>query len=304
MAKVGLWLRGARGKYAGGVLQKGVSGGTIVRENVAPSNPKSAGQSAQRMKMAPAQQFYLAFSSILDHSFEAVQYGVKSRWYFLSKALKSSPVAYEKGMTGFVPCEYAVSEGSLPSTVYTAFDSTDCILYTSGRLLTSEEISYLGEADTRTRGQILPILRAYLGFDEDFNGQLTFLWVNTNSQGYKPQVARVIFDGEDDERTLQQAISDGDAIDDLLSFCIDTLDLDIMESEHFTCVNNWGGIASACIISKFTDNKWRRSNSIMDIEPVTKALFYSDAAVKAARESYQNKAVSELSEKYLNEGDE
>lgn len=43
MAYTGLWLKGARGKYAGGVLQNS-PGGTILRENVKPSNPQTRAQ--------------------------------------------------------------------------------------------------------------------------------------------------------------------------------------------------------------------------------------------------------------------
>lgn len=43
MAYTGLWLKGARGKFAGGVLQNS-PGGTILRENVKPSNPQTRAQ--------------------------------------------------------------------------------------------------------------------------------------------------------------------------------------------------------------------------------------------------------------------
>lgn len=48
MGKSPFWLRGARGKFAGSVLYKGENG-TIIRENVRPSNPKTTPQMMTRI---------------------------------------------------------------------------------------------------------------------------------------------------------------------------------------------------------------------------------------------------------------
>lgn len=50
MAQSGFWLRGAKGKYAGAVLQKAAGGRTIMRENVTPANPRTEQQVTQRTK--------------------------------------------------------------------------------------------------------------------------------------------------------------------------------------------------------------------------------------------------------------
>ena len=297
MAKVGLWLRGARGKYAGGVLQKGVAGGTIVRENVTPSNPQSAGQSAQRMKMAPAQQFYLAFSSILSHSFEAVEYGVKSRWYFLSKALKGASLAYSKEMTGLAPAEYQMSEGSLSTHLSISYHVTDWLWIGAGTKLTDDEISALDNIEVGgDRSAALSALRKWMGFPEDFDGQITIcqIYSGRDGIGYKSQVARIIF---------KDTLAEGET-DALVSFCVDGITTSDMKEHDYSKVA-WGDPAGMCVIeSQFVDNKWRRNTSTMVLDSNTQALFYDDAAVAEARKSYQKIAVSSLSERYLNEGEE
>lgn len=51
MAKTGFWLHGATGKLAGATMSKGANGETIMREVVTPKNPKTEGQSIQRIIM-------------------------------------------------------------------------------------------------------------------------------------------------------------------------------------------------------------------------------------------------------------
>lgn len=57
MAKAGFWLRGAKGTFAGAVVQKG-SSGTVIREKVDPVNVKSPGQVEQRAAFAVAAKFF------------------------------------------------------------------------------------------------------------------------------------------------------------------------------------------------------------------------------------------------------
>ena len=71
MAKVGLWLRGARGKYAGGVLQKGENG-TTLRENVTPKNPQSVEQMAQRIAFGTVTNAAAKMIDIIGLSFEGI----------------------------------------------------------------------------------------------------------------------------------------------------------------------------------------------------------------------------------------
>ena len=79
-------------------------------------NPNTVAQIMQRMKMAPAAKFFDALSEILDHSWEGVPYGAKSRLEFMRRAMKNEPAVYVPyGYKSVAPGEYEVSAGSLPS---------------------------------------------------------------------------------------------------------------------------------------------------------------------------------------------
>lgn len=79
-------------------------------------NPNTVAQILQRMKMAPAAKFFDALSEILDHSWEGVPYGAKSRLEFMRRAMKNEPAVYVPyGYKSVAPGEYEISAGSLPS---------------------------------------------------------------------------------------------------------------------------------------------------------------------------------------------
>lgn len=79
-------------------------------------NPNTVAQILQRMKMAPAAKFFDALSGILDHSWEGVPYGAKSRLEFMRRAMKNDPAVYVPyGYKSVAPGEYEISAGSLPS---------------------------------------------------------------------------------------------------------------------------------------------------------------------------------------------
>lgn len=85
------------------------------------SNPKSSAQSAQRMKLAPAQHFYTALEGTVSlgfssHTFQGRKYGNANRLRFLQLAMLNNQGPYvPKDMLNFVPFDYQISEGSLPS---------------------------------------------------------------------------------------------------------------------------------------------------------------------------------------------
>ena len=85
------------------------------------SNPKSNAQSAQRMKLAPAQRFYTALEGTVSlgfssHTFQGRKYGNANRLRFMQLAMLNNQGPYvPKDMLSFVPFDYQISEGSLPS---------------------------------------------------------------------------------------------------------------------------------------------------------------------------------------------
>ena len=131
MAKTGFWLRGARGKFAGAVLAKGADGQTIQRELVKPTNPKTAGQMAQRAIFATVASAYSQMKVICDHSFEGVQYGAKTQQEFFKEALKlmRTRAAADEGnflipnVSALMANPYVISKGSLSSPQNIAYNS-------------------------------------------------------------------------------------------------------------------------------------------------------------------------------------
>ena len=85
-------------------------------------NPQTAGQTMQRMKLAPAQKFYKAFSELLSNAFQGIPYGDASRRYFMAMAMKAEGPYVQKGVDRFIPAAYVFSQGSLPSVGIEPFE--------------------------------------------------------------------------------------------------------------------------------------------------------------------------------------
>ena len=125
----GAWgfLRGKVGGMSYSILGADKSGSgkkeQIIRslpESV--KNPQTAGQTMQRMKLAPAQKFYKAFSELLSNAFQGIAYGDASRRYFMALAMKAEGPYVQKGVDRFIPAAYVFSQGSLPSVGIEPFE--------------------------------------------------------------------------------------------------------------------------------------------------------------------------------------
>lgn len=281
MAKVGLWLRGARGKFAGAVLAKGANGQTIQRELVKPSNPMTEGQATQRMKMAGLCNFYRGLSGILDHSFEGIKYGNDSRMYFMKLGLANpdAVAAIPKNSKEFRALPLQISQGSLshaiqvlPGVNYqpTFRGLADMVPWNSGR------------------GEDIPLLKKWAGVDE---GQLTFIFVTIPVQGKQDQtieVKRVILSTsseiEDDYDYLAQHLEYGGEGNKEL-FMDDSI------------------AAAAVIYSKEINGKWCRSNEKLVLSSGYEEEIFNLDSVGRAKRGYMKPLSISSSEKYLNEGD-
>lgn len=210
MAKVGFWLQGARGKLAGSVLQKG-EGGTIVRNNVKPKNPKTPKQLAQRIVFATVTQAARFMDPIINHSFEGFANGAKSRREFIRLNLdklralaaldwKEAPDAIDanvfmttKRISALIPNSYIVSRGSLAAPA-------GIKLVTTGRATTEQKINYSFEAQeipvrkdgTNIKATVKDILTAW-GIDSP-NTQLSVVMI-TIDQDRAPIYTFVDADG-------------------------------------------------------------------------------------------------------------
>lgn len=80
------------------------------------ANPKTANQIIQRAKMQPAQKFYEAFKSVLNHCLQGRQPGEITRRAWMSMHMDSSfrrNLYVPKGWEGIVASPYVVSKGVL-----------------------------------------------------------------------------------------------------------------------------------------------------------------------------------------------
>ncbi|MEM3318802.1 MAG: hypothetical protein QXT80_04565 [Thermoplasmatales archaeon] len=121
MAKVGFWLRGARGKLAGSVLVKSPHG-TIVRENKTPANPKTHAQALQRAIFATVTKSAVDLAPVVESAFDGKKNGADSRREFVKLNIAQlrnvlneagEAILLPKGSTNQVPNYLILSNGSL-----------------------------------------------------------------------------------------------------------------------------------------------------------------------------------------------
>lgn len=129
MAKNPFWLRGARGKFAGSVVQKSENG-TVIRENVKPRNPKTTAQMIVRVVFGTLNTAAYWLQKIVGQTFEKTENAAMNKRAFVSRnfpALRACAVlddsgtrsqegAFDpKGSRILSPNPYMVSHGSLPT---------------------------------------------------------------------------------------------------------------------------------------------------------------------------------------------
>ena len=141
MAKNPFWLRGARGKFAGSVVQKGENG-TVIRENVKPSNPQSNAQMAVRVVFGTLNTAAYWLQKVIGQTFEKTENATMNKRAFVSRnfpALRAQAVldmqgtqslggAFDpKGSRILSPNPYIVSHGSIatPAQLKVVYDEED-----------------------------------------------------------------------------------------------------------------------------------------------------------------------------------
>lgn len=236
------------------------------------ANPRTASQATQRMKMAAVINFFRGLAMILDHSFEGIKYGNKSRQYFMKLALASpnAIAGVDKNEKQFVPLNLPVSTGSMQKLQYE---------YNAGKPRLVLPVALGTIADT-TRATIVNAIMTALDMTD---GQLTFIIARSGVVTVK----RLILDPsaviQDDFAWIQShaTITAGNAY------------------IEFTSVAD----GFAVIASELINGKWRRSPQEMLISPAFSNKVYSYIAVEAAKGSYMSAITGGKSDMYLNEGE-
>ena len=248
------------------------------------ANPQTEAQSIQRLKMAPAVNFYRALGTVLNNAWQGQKYGTQSRNYFMSVAMRQTTGIpfITKGDKRFYPGEYQVAQGSLARQSVTAI---------ADNLLTTSLISpgVTGSWGEFSQGLI------NRNFGIKNGDKLTFIFVGTNSVGeYLPAYSYVILDTTNTTAATEILASSN------LSFT-GAADA-VLQVGVVNAVTNI--VAGAVILSRLDTSagtSWLRSNSRMFVTETYKELLMSTGAYQAAMASYM-KAENVSSDWYLNAG--
>ena len=266
-----------------------LNGQQVTKDRVSEvRNPKTSGQAVQRMKLAPAQKFYDAFADILNHSWQGVEYGNKSRQKFMAEALKQNGGPYVvKGFPSLVPATYPLASGSLAKVEISAFNE-------EGDAMTTLSIG--NEEVTTVAGLIQRIIANNDGFE--IGDKITFAIIRrSNSTGSYAATKKQLILKENlaaDESDDRNEIIQGVGADEQGVMSLDTSSFP-WGSENSTCA----GVG--IIHSRGEGSSAKRSDSRMQISNVEYAKFYSDAAYTLALASYQNESGVPVSDDwYLN----
>lgn len=309
MAKVGFWLRGAKGKLAGSTIYKDGNGDTVMREIVSPANPQTDAQMVQRIIMHTIMSAYSKMKAITDHSFEGVKKGTATMAAFMSNnlnkaRLKVSDMQAEGvnffdmfnfaplGVPGFTPNAYQVAMGSLPS-IQSAYGVTT----------NANELSISGiSANT------------YAGVIESLNlrrgDQLTFLMINQNSTTYGDcefLFARVILDPTDAETGLPLPLDTPFIVSDAINAPSPRNEGEIKfayyEAAHAISYYTRSTLpmAGCCIASRFDGSKWLRSTTTMVYRPGIGEVYSLGECLQFAKDG---KSVYIPNDLYLNNAGE
>ena len=223
-------------------------------------NPQTAGQTMQRMKLAPAQKFYTAFSELLSNAFQGIPYGDASRRYFMALAMKAEGPYVQKGVDRFIPAAYVFSQGSLPSVGIEPFEGGATVITIANEVAEG--------TDTITNAEFAELL----GVSESY--QLTIAVVNNVNGVFVPSY--IPFDerlqiADLPEGTL--AIADG-------KVTINPAALGLDMSAMVAC----------CVVLSVQDasGAWLRSTQEMIISNELRNSLYGPDALENAIYSYQS----------------
>lgn len=263
----GAWgfLRGKVGGMSYSILGADKSGSgkkeQIIRslpESV--KNPQTAGQTMQRMKLAPAQKFYKAFSELLSNAFQGIPYGDASRRYFMALAMKEEGPYVQKGVDRFIPAAYVFSQGSLPSVGIEPFEGGATVITLANEVAEG--------TTTITNAEFAELL----GVGEDY--QLTVAVVNNVNGVFVPSY--IPFDERLQIANLPEgtlAIADG-------KVTINPAALGLDMSAMVAC----------CVVLSVQDasGAWLRSTQEMIISNELRNSLYGPDALENAIYSYQS----------------
>lgn len=215
------------------------------------ANPKTANQILQRAKMQPAQKFYEAFKSVLNHCLQGRQPGEITRRAWMSMHMDSGfkkSAFVPKGWEGIVASPYVVSQGVLPTVGPAIFEDegAEYDVPTFGLKYTQ------GKQDDRSVDVFSAALLAANPDRLQVGDELTFLFLVTDdftgAEAYPLVVSFVIDPNGGGEVPL---VMGGNQLGGMWA------QPQAMDPDTFVCV------AAACIHSRKVGDKWQYSTESM-----------------------------------------
>lgn len=217
------------------------------------ANPKTANQIIQRAKMQPAQKFYEAFKSVLNHCLQGRQPGEITRRAWLSMHMNSAfrrNLYVPKGWEGIVASPYVVSKGVLPTIGPAIFeDEKQDYDVPTFNVEWDKDNTEDGSTDVMSSGLLTNNPNRFQIGDE-----LTFLFLVTDdftgAEAYPLIVSFIIDPNIGESVPLRMG---GNKSGSMFAMPL------AMDTETYTCV------AAACIHSRKVGDKWQYSTEEMSL---------------------------------------
>lgn len=243
------------------------------------ANPKTANQILQRAKMAPAQKFYEAFKSVLDHSRQGLQAGEITRRAFMSEVMKKEFRSWKyvpKGFPGVVPSPYPISKGSLPSIGLADFYDNIAWAKSNTPSFPGLRASTAGDEPIEDSDAISDILLSDNENRLQTGDELTFLFV----------ISPADIQSEENICMSVSLIVDKDVADSLpVLFGKDTLGNLVVYPKSVYGKDAFV-VAAACIHSRKVGSSWQYSSEVMTLEPSFTTTWSNSRAYREMMASY------------------
>lgn len=239
-------------------------------------NPRTYNQAEQRNFLAPVAKFYAPLAEALEQSFEGKS-TAKSYAAFSSEAVKKARNNgwYLPKGTQFYPLPYQLSQGTI--------QPLDQVI-ANGKFAIALTAVGTAEASVTTMGDFAAAMIA-VGYQS--GDQLTIIKVMKDSEGnFYPKHSRLFLNAESTD-----LISDAFGL---------TLGSTAVGDTEFSFTLPSSVVAVAVIVSRWDNDKWRRSTQTLLVTPDVLTAVTSALAKENAIASYMNGQYVPISDIYLN----
>lgn len=304
----GTYVTNLKGRV-GDVVYRNRDGENVASQRPAyVSNPRTASQQIQRMKMRTVAGAYAALKSICDHSFQGVKYGSKSMGYFMKKNLAIVASGAEnyalRQNYSLVPNGYLISEGTMqPSNFVMNTDGNSLRkpITLSGNSLANVTVEQFHNLLGINVGDEIAIVMVGVS-----TAGSVFQQGNVSQDLMVTQTLRLIFKNDATSRA-KMAFSNEDAyflpdpevLDpesenaNLASWNYINGYLNVGQNVDMPSFNTQGMVAGAVIFSRKVNSVWERSTQYLSVWPAFVKTQYALANVLPSYDPNANKYLNE-----------